>query len=253
MAVDYFHRLVVTGRADRIRDFKNRIYREYPRTVAGDTWTEIVPFSFEALYKIAPRARTVEAEVPFDPYELSAWPARRSGRRHALVRYQFQSRNLEMRPFIRALARALPDLTFTLVTLCLDDSSIASYRFEAGRQRTWTLPQRVRDAHWERARRKFKLSGDDVYEDDDAELWAEDAMMAEALHHWEDRARGRSRPRRYQWWNCPPLRRIEDERVLALVELDGALAPERTKRSRTRKAGAAPVHHRRTRQAGKKR
>ena len=163
MATDYFHRLVVTGRAERIWDFSKRIHREYPRTVAGETWTEIVPFSFAALYDIAPRARTIEAEVPYDAYELSAWPVTRNGRRDALVRYQFQTRNMEMAPLIRVLARAVRDLTFTLVTFCLDDSSIESYRFEAGRQRKWTLPPRVSAAHWERARRKFGLSGDDVY------------------------------------------------------------------------------------------
>jgi hypothetical protein len=72
MAVDYFHRLLVSGHADRVRAFRKRIHREYPRTVAGTTWTEIVPFSFAALYDIAPRARRIEAEVPYGAYELSA-------------------------------------------------------------------------------------------------------------------------------------------------------------------------------------
>lgn len=227
MAVDFLHRILVTGRADRVRDFRRRIYREYPRTVAGTTWTEIVPFSFAALYEIAPRARTVEAEVPYEPYDLSTWPVTRIGARSAAVRYQFHTRNLEMAPLIRVLARAVPDLTFTLVTLCLDDSSITSYRFEAGRQRQWTVPQRVREAHWDRARRKFRLAGDDVYDDDEAELWAEDAMMTDALNHWKPRAQRTSRRRRYQWWNSPPLRRLEDERVLALVELNAMPAPDR--------------------------
>jgi len=91
-----------------------------------------------------------------------------------------------MAPLIRVLARAVPDLTFTLATLCIDDSSIASYQFEAGRQRQWTVPERVREAHWDRARRKFKLAGDDVYLDDEAELWAEDAIMTEALRRLDD-------------------------------------------------------------------
>lgn len=246
MAVDYLHRILVAGRADRVRDFRRRIYREYPRTVAGFTWTEIVPFSFAALYEIAPRARRVEAEVPCDPYDLSAWPVRRIGARSAVVRYQFHTRNLEMAPLIRVLARAVPDLTFTVVTLCFDDSSIESFRFEAGRHRQWIVPDRVREAQWERARQKFRLAGDDVYLDDEAELWAEDAMMAEALRHWEPRARGTSRPRRYQWWNSPPLRRLEDERVLAFAELDAKDISDRPKRTRTRKAGGTPAGKRRT-------
>jgi len=98
MAIDYFHRLVVTGLAERVRDFRKRIHREYPRTVAGETWTEIVPFSFAALYEMAPRARSAEAEVPWDPYELSVWRVTRIGKRDALLRYQFQTRSLEMAP-----------------------------------------------------------------------------------------------------------------------------------------------------------
>ena len=64
MAVDYLHRLLITGRHEAVRRLVQALYREYPRTVAGQTWTEIVPFSFEALYKLAPNAIRVEREVP---------------------------------------------------------------------------------------------------------------------------------------------------------------------------------------------
>ena len=252
MATDYLHRLVVTGRAERIRDFSKRIHREYPRTVAGETWTEIVPFSFAALYDIAPRARTIEAEVPYDAYELSAWPVTRTGRRDALVRYQFQTRNMEMAPLIRVLARAVRDLTFTLVTFCLDDSSIESYRFEAGRQRKWTLPPRVSEAHWERARRNFGLAGDDVYEDDDAERWAEEEMLKDALSHWELGAQSSSPVRRYHWWNRPPLRTLDEERAIVAIQIAAEDTADRRTRTRTRKSGATTVR-KRTRAAGKKR
>ena len=128
MAVDYFHRLRVYGTRVDVREFRNRIYREYPRTVGGETWTEIVPFSFAALYDLAPAARKIEAEIPFDPYDLSAWPIRTLSDDCAEVRYQLHTRNMELIGFIRPLARALPRITFTLTTLCLDDSSIESYR-----------------------------------------------------------------------------------------------------------------------------
>jgi len=252
MAVDYFHRLLVSGRADRVRDFRRRMHREYPRTVAETTWTEIVPFSFAALYEIAPRARRVEAEVPWDPYELTVWPVTRMGKRDAVLRYQLQTRNLEMAPLIRVLARAVRDLTFTLVTFCLDDSSIESYRFEAGRQRKWTLPTRVSGAHWERARRKFGLAGDDVYEDDDAERWAEEEMLKDALNHWELGAQSSSPARRYDWWNRHPLRTLDEERAILAVQLAAEDTPDRRKRTRTRKSGGTPVW-KRTRAAGKKR
>jgi hypothetical protein len=253
MATDYLHRLVVTGRAERIRYFSKRIHREYPRTVAGETWTEIVPFSFAALYDIAPRERTIEAEVPYDAYELSAWPVTRTGRRDALVRYQFQTRNMKMAPLIRVLARAVRGLTFTLVTFCLDDSSIESYRIEAERQRKWTLPPRVSETHWERARRKFGLSGDDVYEDDDAERWAEEEMLKDALSHWELGAQSSSPVRRYDWWNRLPLRTLDEERAIVAIQLAAEDADDRRKRTRTRKPGATSPRKRPTRGIGKKR
>jgi hypothetical protein len=253
MAVDYFHRLVVTGRADRIRDFRKRIYRKYSRTVAGETWTEIVPFSFAALYEIAPRARTVEAEVPYDAYELAAWPVTRIGNRDAMVRYQFQTRNLEMASLIRVLARAVPGVTFTLVTFCLGDSSIESYRFQAGRQRKWIIPQRVRDGHWERARRKFGLAGEDVYEDDDAERWAEEEMLKDALDHWERGATSGLRMRRCGWWNREPLRTLDEERAIVAIQLAAEDSGDRRKRARKRKSGASRGTKGRARAARKKR
>ena len=59
MAVDYFHRLLVSWKPADVRAFRDAIYREYPRTIAGKTWTEIVPFSFAGLYELAPAARRV--------------------------------------------------------------------------------------------------------------------------------------------------------------------------------------------------
>ena len=59
-----------------MRAFRDTIHCEYLRTIAGETWTEIVPFSFAGLYELAPAARRVEAQIPFDPYDLSAWPMR---------------------------------------------------------------------------------------------------------------------------------------------------------------------------------
>ena len=77
MAVDYLHRLLVSGKPANVRAFRDAIYCEYPRTIAGETWTEIAPFSFSGLYELAPDARRVEPEIPGDPYDLSAWPVRR--------------------------------------------------------------------------------------------------------------------------------------------------------------------------------
>ena len=85
--------------------------------------------------------------MPYDAYELSAWPSTRNGRRDALVRYQFQTRNMETAPLVRVLARAVLDVTFMLVqTFCLDDSSIEKGLIEAGRQRKDTAAANVSSA-----------------------------------------------------------------------------------------------------------
>jgi hypothetical protein len=219
MAVDYFHRLLVSGKPAGVRAFRDAIYRAYPRTIADETWTEIVPFSFVGLYELAPAARRVEREIPEDPYDLSAWPVRTVEGERAEIRYQMHTRNLELIDFFRPLARALPRLTFTLSTLCFDDSSVVSYRLHGRREQKWMLPERRFDFHWERARKKFKLPGYDP--DEEAEHWVGQEMLTEAFSHWDEAGRVRRglAPRRYRWWNAIPLRDLDTERKLSLAEM----------------------------------
>lgn len=221
MAIDYLHRLIVRGPHENIRVFRRRIYREYPRSIGKNSWTEIVPFSFTALYEVAPAACRIEPEAPGDPYELRAWPVRRVGRNQAEVRYQFQTRNLEIAGLIRALSRSLPSLTFTLATLCIDDSSVDVYRFKGRSTQKWKFPQRRQDFHWSRARIKFGLAGDEEDEDGEVEDWADEEMLHEALTHWNkgSAAAGSPRRNRYRWWNRRPLRDLATERALAVCEI----------------------------------
>jgi hypothetical protein len=237
MAVDYLHRLVVEGSPEQVRAFRRTMHREYPRALGKETWTEVVPFSFTALYELAPSARRVEREIPCDPYELVVWPVKRLAEGRAQVRYQFHTRNLEMVALLRALSRALPPLTFTLMTFCYDDSSAESYRLSRGKARKWVLPQRRQEFHWERARKKFSLVGEDVYDDDAAEQWAEEGMRHEALDHWERSDSGGRR--HYQWWNRPRLRDLATEREIAMYEAIEALYPTtpRKKRKATKRRG----------------
>ena len=224
MAVDYFHRLIVRGPRKDVLTFRREIYRRFPRKIGRKSWIEIVPFSFEALYTIAPAARRFEPEVPCDPYDLSSWPIRPIGRSQAEIRYQFHTRNLEMADLIRVLSRARPALSFTLLTFCLDDMSIELYRFGNGRRKKWNYPEGRREIHWDRARAKFGLAGDDVYDDDDAQEWAEEEMLGEALAHWV----GRAQSRRYDWWNRPALRDLATEQMLFAYELaEESKAPRR--------------------------
>jgi hypothetical protein len=240
MAVDYIHRLLVSGKPTGVRAFRDAIYRAYPRTIAGETWTEIAPFSLAGLYELAPAARRIEREIPDDPYDLSAWPVRTVEGERAEIRCQMHTRNLKLIDFLRPLARALPRLTFTLSTLCFDDASVASYRLHGRREQKWMLPHRRFDFHWERAWKKFKLVGDERYESVEAEHWAEQEMLAEAFSHWDEAGRvrrGRA-PRRYCWWNAMPWRDLDTERKLCLAEmglvLDESSGTTRSKTKRKR-------------------
>jgi hypothetical protein len=237
MAIDYLHRLIVEGPDRAVRAFRRQLHREYPRTIGGETWTEVVPFSFAALYELAPAARRAEPEVPYDPYDLSVWPARRITTRLSEVRYQFHTRNLEMPRLLKPLSRALPSLTFMLATLCFDDSTVESYRFARGVEQKWHTPSQ--DFQWERARKRFHLAGDDVYIDDDAEHWVEEELLEEGLRYWATRRRGKSarRARRRQWWNQLILRDLATEHELAVIEVAATLSPRRGRKARRKKTG----------------
>ena len=137
-----------------------------------------------ALYELAPAAHRIAANPPYDPYELRLWAVRRIRPDQAGVRYQFQTGDMEMADFIQVLSRSLPSLTFTLATLCLDSSTIEAYQFQSGKKRKWELLERRREFHWGRAQLKFGLAADD-YSDPEAESWAEDEMLHEALTHWD--------------------------------------------------------------------
>jgi hypothetical protein len=240
MAVDYFHRLVVIGPGKGVRAFGRQMHREYPRTVGRKTWTEIVPFSFSALYALAPNASRVEPEIPFDPYDLSAWPVRRIDSVRAEIRYQFQTRNLELAPLLGVLSRAVPSLTFTLVTLCLDDSSVSQYRLRAGRTSQWPLPERRQNLYWNMARKTFRLNGDDIYEDYGARAWVEERMLDEALFPRDRSGSTTHAPerRRYRWFNRPVLRDLETEQEFALYEMADALASQAASKTRRRTSAA---------------
>jgi hypothetical protein len=221
MAVDYWHRLVVTGPGKTVGLLRRQLRRRARRTAAGrQPWRETIAFSFERLYQLVPAATRVEPQLPCEPYDLSAWPIRRLPGGAAEVRYQLHTRNMELLPFVRLLSRKFADLTFCLVTFCLDDSEVASYRVSGGRVRKWILPRPRREAHWERARQKFGLMGDDVYEDDVATSFAEEAMLEEAIDHWGPAAAGsRRRPAR-NWWNRPVSREIMTELYINLAEIN---------------------------------
>jgi hypothetical protein len=82
------------------------------------------------------------------------------------------------------------------------------------------FPDSRRDIHWDRARKKFRLAGDDVYDDDKADQWAEQEMLTEAFGHWDEAGRlRRGRALRYRWWNAIRLRDLDTERRLSLLEM----------------------------------
>jgi hypothetical protein len=52
---------------------------------------------------------------------------------------------------------------------------------------TRRVSNRRRALHWEAARRKFHLDGDEVHDDDAATHFAEERMCVEALGSWQKR------------------------------------------------------------------
>jgi hypothetical protein len=138
------------------------------------------------------------------------------------------TRNMTFAPYLRRLSTTFPALALCLVTFCMDDNEIAGFAIRKGELRKWVLSERARGRHWERARQRFGLKGDAVYEDDDAEFWAEERMLGEMMDLLEAASVGRGpspRPRVEQWFNRPVERDLDTEREIFMIEL--ALEEER--------------------------
>jgi hypothetical protein len=161
------------------------------------------------------------------------------------VRYRFHTRNHEVAPLLRALARARPTLVFRLTTLCLDDSSIESHLMIGRKASRWVLPDRRRDFHWDRARAKFTLAGEDVYEDDEADSWHEQEMLADAVSHWDHlgRVRRAGPLPPYEWWNQMIWRDLQTERRVLLAEF---LEREKAEQAASPKGGRSTRKRKRT-------
>jgi len=247
MAVDYFHRLIVRGPRPQLLALRRRLARTWSRGSGRRQKSEQLPFSFAALYRIAPAASRVEREVPGEPYDIRVWPITQRNRAPAELRYQLHTREVDLSGFLRPLSRACPSLTFVLSTLYLDDGEFASCHARRGRLKRWFLPARRHEAHWERARLKFRLAGDDVYDDDDATFYAEERMNDEALAHWDRPSEHRGRRRRRRWWNRPVARDFETERELDFIEISKMLRAEARRDAATAvTAGRIPAGRRRT-------
>lgn len=221
MAVDYIHRLVVTGVRGTVDLLRQQLRRTAVRSVAEQTWREMIPFSFKRLYEFAPKAVRIDPNVPCDPFDISVWQIQRLPKGLAEVRYQLHTRNMELFPFVRVLSKSFPTLEFRVVTHCMDDNEIASYRLCDGTVRKWIVPKARRKAHWQLARQKFGLAGDEVYDDDEATYFAEEGMREEALDHWEHIKNGPRRPprRARSWRNRPVSRDLDSERLIAIIEI----------------------------------
>ena len=222
MAVDYDHRLLITGPHATVRLFRLQLQRRVRLSVAGNKlWRETIPFSFKRLYELAPAAARVEPDGPYEPFNVCAWPIRGLAGGLAEVRYRLHTRNVEFFPFLRALPRKFPALVFRLVTFCLDANEIASYRIIGGDVRRWILPEARHDVHWEHARQEFSVAGDDVYEDDDARYSAEERMLEEALEHWEPASSRPARRPRYMrsWWGRPVANDLNIEQEIMCIAL----------------------------------
>jgi hypothetical protein len=250
MAVDYFHRLVVSGSPPDLQAFRRAVGHTVHRPKIR-AWHECVPLSFGAMYALCPELTRVEPSPPDDPYDLAVWPITSLPDQRAETRYQFHTRNLEMHAFLGPVSSRFRTLILVLVTFCLDDNSITSYLIRKGRLREFPLPEARHDRHWALARRQFRLAGEAIYEHAEARSFVEGRLLDEALGHWErlvaeawkkrggnPRARaGRRRRtsrasrattspralvhRRRDWWHRPTVRDLDFERTLAIIDLSG--------------------------------
>ena len=221
MAITYLNRLVVIGTPKRVQDFRTTMRRTLHRRLGKESWQEPVPFSLTALARVT-RMRNPE-EYAEEPYSASTWRIRQLTPRRAEVRYQFQTRNLEMLQPLKRLSRRLPELTFRLMVHCLDDSSPESFQIRNGEAKKRCFSDTAREKYWQAAGKKFHLSGDEIYDDDDVELLAEERMRQDILNVW---ARAGSVPRRQDWWNAPATRMLLDEMAMSLDVVDETLEKE---------------------------
>jgi hypothetical protein len=253
MAVDDFHRLIISGPAPDLRALRAGLVTDFVRVIEGEDYKERLPFSVAGLIALAPAAKRYAPEGALEPYDIRVWPIVRRSSRESDLRYQLHTRNEELLPLVRELSRAFTRLTFRMSMLQLDDSEVYGFLVRHGNVRQWKVPGERRDVHWDRARKKFNLVGDDVYDDDDAELYAEDGMQDEALDHWAPADRLGSHPRRRNWWNRAVTRDFMEQRELDLIEASEIAAEfdreERRQRRRRKKglssaaaAAGAPPH-----------
>lgn len=116
----------------------------------------------------------------------------------------------------------------------LDNGIIWSVIASKQRVRLVPVSQALQRRLWERARLRFRLAGDAVYDSDEADDWVEQQCLAEATRCWSAFARGVDRGR-LNWSNQRVLRDLDMERELAALEM--VLSVDRTRRSRRRTGG----------------
>ncbi len=187
MAVDYLHRLVVWGPDSGVRQFTDAARRRARYRLPGKQsgLTEVIPLSFEALWRQHPRLREFAVEPPSDPYHLRAWPRRSTPSGFSFARYQFQTRSMEMQEIVRLLSVSNRDLAFALVTLCLDASEIRTWFFRRGRVSEFTVPESRMDELTQAERDRLPGGGEPDDVDGTVRENAEMVAMEEALHRWD--------------------------------------------------------------------
>jgi hypothetical protein len=96
-------------------------------------------------------------------------------------------------------------------------TKFCAFTFEKGRRRGEWMEEKWRVPFWERAARELKMSLDEAYDDDDAEVRAESLMRDEAVRI----ATGTDR--RYEWAGGRVYRDLWDERANTMHDLAKAM------------------------------
>ncbi len=210
MAAEFIQRIVIDGPAEDVKRLESALVRTGERRSRRKRWVERVPFSFEAVWKLAQLPGT----PPYDPYDLSEFRRRTTQPGYAEKRYSFLTRNMTAADVLTPLSRVFPALTFRVGQMC--EGEIEHYLIRSGKTRVHRVPQRRIDKAYRDYGRKHGLTLEEMedrfYPLSDAEWDVFDATF----NFWHRVAPRRRLPQRPQSWDAPTVRALDDEQVYAL-------------------------------------
>jgi hypothetical protein len=182
-----FNRIAVTGPRPKVLGFRS----DARRRLRSSQWTDptSVALSLERLFRRNRLPAPSSDGIPRDAwhYYTSVRPVA-EWHGYARIVCGLEVKNYEVYELLSPLSRAYGDLCFVDSQISLDSGEIMAAYIARGRCSKWILSEERCDAHWERAAADHGVAKlEDAYEDDGVKYDAEEAMLAEAMAHWDER------------------------------------------------------------------